>query len=75
MLSPASFAMKKMIVRDPAGISGVALKKLNTFQQDENYRIISDCIFSKDKKHLLLFLTTAYPSSATSQNTVFVKNA
>jgi uncharacterized protein len=73
LLSPASFAMKKMIVRDPVGISGLALKKLSAFQQDENYRIISDCIFSKDKKHLLLFLTTAYPSSATSQNTVFVR--
>jgi 1-acyl-sn-glycerol-3-phosphate acyltransferase len=73
LLSPASFAMKKMIVRDPAGLSGVALKKLSAFQQDENYRIISDCIFSKDKKHLLLFLTTAFPSGATSQNAVFVK--
>ena len=73
LLSPASFAMKKMIVRDPAGLSSVALKKLSAFQQDENYRIISDCIFSKDKKHLLLFVTTVFPASATSQNAVFVK--
>jgi predicted exporter len=73
LLSPASFVMKKMIVRDPAGISGLALKKLSAFQQDENYRIVNNCLFSKDKKHLLLFLTTAYPASATSQNTVFLR--
>lgn len=73
LLSPASFAMKPMIIRDPIGISGIALKKLGSSQQDENYLIIDGHVFSKDKKHLLLFLTTVFPSGATSQNTLFVR--
>ncbi len=73
LISPASFAMKHMIVRDPVGISGIAMKRLGAFQNDDNYLIIDGCIFSKDKRHLMLFLTTAFPSSATSQNSVFVK--
>ncbi|MBN1416217.1 MAG: 1-acyl-sn-glycerol-3-phosphate acyltransferase [Bacteroidales bacterium] len=74
LLSPASFALKKMIVRDPVGLSSIALRKLGAFQNDDNYRIIDGCIFSKDKRHLLLFLTNAFPSNATSKNTLFVKN-
>jgi|WetSurMetagenome_2_1015567.scaffolds.fasta_scaffold00024_41 uncharacterized protein len=73
LLSPASFAMKKMIVRDPAGITSVATKKFAAFQNDNNYIIIDGAVFSKDKKHLLMFLTTAYPSSATSKNSELVK--
>jgi 1-acyl-sn-glycerol-3-phosphate acyltransferase len=73
LLSPASFAMKRMIVRDPVGLSSIALQKLKAFQNDDNYLIIDGCIFSKDKRNLMLFLTTAYPSNATSYNTVFVK--
>lgn len=73
LLSPASFAMKKMILRDPAGFTGLASRKFASFQNDNNYQINEGCVFSKDGKHLLMFLTTAYPSSATSKNTVFLK--
>jgi uncharacterized protein len=73
LLSPASFAMKKMIVRDPVGITGLATRKFAAFQNDNRYLIIDGAVFSSDKKHLLMFITTAYPSSATSKNTELVK--
>jgi 1-acyl-sn-glycerol-3-phosphate acyltransferase len=73
LLSPASFTMKKMIVRDPVGLSNIVMKKFAAFQNDANYLVIDGCIFSKDKQHLLLFLTTTYPSSATSKNSILVK--
>lgn len=73
LLSPASFAMKKMILRDPVGLTGIASRKFASFQNDNNYEINDGCIFSKDGKHLLMFITTAFPSSATSKNTVFLK--
>ena len=73
LLSPASFAMKKMIVRDPVGLTGIATGKFAAFQNDGNYLIIDGAVFSKNKKHLLMFLTTAYPSSATSKNSDLVR--
>ena len=37
LLSPASFIMKRTIIRDPVGLSGIVMKKLVTFQNDDNY--------------------------------------
>jgi 1-acyl-sn-glycerol-3-phosphate acyltransferase len=54
-------------------MTGIATKKFAAFQNDNNYLIIDGSIFSKDKKHLLMFLTTAFPSSATSKNSVLVR--
>ena len=73
LLSPASFAMKKMIVRDPVGLTGIATGKFAAFQNDDYYLIIDGALFSKNKKHLLMFLTTAYSSSATSKNSDLVR--
>ena len=60
LLSPASFTMKKMIIRDPVGISGMALKKLGSFQNDENYVIVNNCVFSRDLSHLMMFITPVF---------------
>jgi hypothetical protein len=74
LLSPASFAMKKMIIRDPVGLTGPATKKFAAFQNDTTYLIIDGTIFSRDKKHLLMFITTSFPSSATSKNTGLIRH-
>ncbi len=73
LLSPASFAMKKMIVRDPLGLTGLATRKFAAFQNDSSYLIIDGTVFSRDKKHLMMFLTTSFPSSATAKNTELVR--
>ncbi len=74
LLSPASFTMKQMIIRDPVGMASMALAKLGTYQNDENYQVINGCIFSRDLQNLMLFITPVYPSKETSKNTEFVKN-
>lgn len=73
LLSPAGFAMKKMIIQDPAGISGIATRKLNALRNEENYTVISGSVFSRDRKNLLIFLTTRYPSNSTSKNEILVR--
>jgi predicted exporter len=74
LLSPASFTMKQMIIRDPLGIGSMALGKLSSFQNDENYTIVNGCIFSRDLQHLMLFITPVYASNETSGNADFVKS-
>lgn len=73
LLSPASFAMKQMILKDPLGINSIALRKLGSFQNDENYLMINGRIFSRDTSNLLLFISPVYSSKETSKNSEFVK--
>ena len=72
LLSPASFTMKQMIVRDPVGIGAIAFSRLSSFQNDENYKIINGCVFSRDRQHLMMFITPVYASNETSKNTDFI---
>ena len=68
LLSPASFTIKQMIIRDPVGIGTMVLRRMSSFQNDENYTIINGCIFSRDKQHLMMFITPVHSSNATSKN-------
>ncbi len=73
LLSPASFVLKEMLIRDPSGISSQALSRLGAYQNDDNYIIIDGRIFSRDRQNLLMFLSPVFSSNATSENTNFVK--
>ncbi len=73
LLSPASFSMKQMIIRDPLGMGSMALQRLGAYQNDENYKIYNGCIFSKDLKHLMMFVSPVYASNETSENSTFLR--
>ncbi|MBL0049107.1 MAG: MMPL family transporter [Bacteroidetes bacterium] len=61
LLSPASMILKKNLGRDPLSITPLALKKLQSLQFDDNFEIVDGYIFTKDKKHLLFFITPLAP--------------
>lgn len=67
LLSPASFIMKKNLLRDPIGITPYALKRLQSLQLDDNFELEQGYIFTRDKKHLLFFLSPAAKSSETGK--------
>ncbi len=71
--SPAGIAFKKMILQDPVGISFIGLKKLQQLQYDENYELYDNHIVTKDHKHLLMFITPAFPPTNTGQNKLFIE--
>jgi uncharacterized protein len=71
LLSPASFTIKRMIVRDPVGVGTMVLRRMSSFQNDENYTIVNNCIFSRDNQHLMMFITPVHSSNETSKNTLF----
>jgi 1-acyl-sn-glycerol-3-phosphate acyltransferase len=70
--SPAGLALKNMIATDPAGISFIALKKLQQLQFDENYELYDGYILTKDRKHLLYFISPLYPPNNTAKNSVLL---
>ena len=73
LLSPTSFALKNYYIRDPLGISGTGLAKLKQLQFIDNFEIINGAIFSKDKRHLFIYVDPFFPSNQTAKNTVFIE--
>jgi 1-acyl-sn-glycerol-3-phosphate acyltransferase len=73
LLSPASLFLKDYIIKDPLSFTSLALKRLQTFQVEENYQVIDGYIFSRDRKHLLIFITPSNPSTETAKNGTFLK--
>ncbi|MCX6244205.1 MAG: methyltransferase domain-containing protein [Bacteroidetes bacterium] len=68
LLTPAGFGLKKNILRDPLGLTYLAMKKLKSLQAGEQFDIVDGFILTKDMKNLLLFVTPANPASETNRN-------
>ncbi|HNW89078.1 MAG TPA: MMPL family transporter [Bacteroidales bacterium] len=73
LISPAGMFMKKFIVRDPLNISKYALQKIGLSGVGNGYKIYKNCIFSKDNRNLLMFISSAYPANESFNNTRLIK--
>ena len=72
LTSPAGIALKNMISNDPVGITSLALKKIQQLQYDENFELYENYVVTRDQKHLLIFITPAFPPNNTSQNALLL---
>jgi 1-acyl-sn-glycerol-3-phosphate acyltransferase len=70
--SPAGFALKNIIVQDPAGISLLGLKKLQQLQYDDNFSLYDSYIMTRDQRHLMLFVSPKFPPGNTGKNQVLL---
>jgi len=68
LISPMGMITKKFIGRDPLNLTPIALKRLQTFQFDENYKILDGHILTKNEKNLFIFIDSKYNNSQTSEN-------
>lgn len=71
LIGPAGVALKQFIVGDPLGFGYVVLNKLKDFKPDDNVELYEDHFFTRDRRHLFLFINPKYPSGNTAQNSVF----
>ncbi|TEB40710.1 hypothetical protein D0809_29220, partial [Flavobacterium circumlabens] len=62
---------KDFILQDPLGISFIALKKLQQLNVGDDFTLDNGFVMTRDKKKLLLFITSSLPSSETEKNTLF----
>jgi uncharacterized protein len=74
LVSPAGMATKDYVLKDPLGLTGIAMKKLESFKIDESYRILDGYIFSADLGYLVLFITPAQKSTETAKNGRLLQN-
>ena len=73
IISPSGFVTKDFILQDPLGISFIALKKLQQLNVGDDFILDNGFVMTKDKKKLLLFITSNLPSSETEKNTLFAE--
>lgn len=73
LTSPAGFALKQMISKDPTGMSFLGLKKLQQLQYDDNFELYDGYVMTKDQRNLMLFIEPAYPPNNTGKNAVFLE--
>lgn len=71
LISPSGIVSKQTIIKDPLGISLMALKHLQQLGVSDDFTINDGFLVSKDGRHLLLFITPTYPSNNTTDNAKF----
>ncbi len=71
LVSPSGIVAKQTIIKDPLGISLMAVKHLQQFGISDNFTLKDGYLVSKDEQHLLLFITPKYASNNTSKNVLF----
>ncbi|MBL4624976.1 MAG: MMPL family transporter [Flavobacteriales bacterium] len=73
LVSPVSMILKKFIVKDPIGVTGLAMKKMEELRLDDNYKLRDGYVITKDDKHILFFLTSANPNNETQNNSILLE--
>lgn len=68
LLSPMSVGMQDIVLRDPFGLGGRTLAKLQKFNQFDGYAIYDDRLFSDDFKTLFVFIDSQDGSNASPLN-------
>jgi uncharacterized protein len=73
LVSPAGFALKNSIMKDPLGITALALQKVRSLRSGDNFVLRDGFITTPDNRNLLLFVTSANPINETSKNTKLIR--
>lgn len=73
LISPSGIVAKKNILRDPLGLSYIALKKLRQLGIADGFTLKDGFLLSEDRQNILLFITPIHASNQTSENKPFAK--
>ncbi len=73
LISPSGIVSKDVILKDPLGLSFIALKKLRQLGVSDDFFLKDGFLVSKDEKNILLFITPKFSSSETAENSKFAE--
>ncbi|MCF6170478.1 MAG: MMPL family transporter [Bacteroidales bacterium] len=71
LISPAGFATKKMIKKDPLHLTQLALEKLKSFGMSDNFELYQNHFLSKDHRNLLLIVSPAHTNNTAVNSQLF----
>ncbi len=72
IIAPSGLIAKKLIRKDPLGLTFRALKKLEALKISDDFELYNGFLLTKNKKNLLLFVKPSLPTNETDANTDFV---
>src|SRR5690606_16856520 len=73
LTAPTSLVTKEFIKKDPLGITGLGLQKLNLLGGNKDFHLQDGYIVSQDGKNILLFLEPAFGGAETKNNEVLAE--
>ncbi|MDC9723551.1 MAG: MMPL family transporter [Urechidicola sp.] len=73
LISPSGLIAKKLIRKDPFGLSFKGLKKLEALKISDDFEMYNGYLLANNKQSLLLFLNPALPTNDTDANKEFVE--
>ncbi len=73
IISPSGLVTKDFILKDPFGISFIALKKLQQMGMGDDFHLQDGYVITKDKSKILLFINPKLAGNETEKNTLFVE--
>src|SRR6478672_11553974 len=73
LISPTGMVTRDFILKDPLGISFIALKKMQQLSVGDDFTLQDGFVITKNKQHLLLFITPKLPANETDKNTIFIE--
>ncbi|NHF60554.1 MMPL family transporter [Flavobacteriaceae bacterium TP-CH-4] len=71
LISPSGIVAKKTILKDPFGLSFVALKKLQQLGIGDDFKLKNGFLLDTRETNILLFITPTHSSNATDKNLPF----
>ncbi len=71
LISPTGIVAKKSIVRDPLGLSYIALKKLRQLGLGAGFTLKDGFLLTEQEENILLFITPTFGSGETNKNLPF----
>ena len=74
LLSPSGIVLSKFIRKDPINLTPLALKKIQNLQFDENFEVNEGYIMTKDKKNLMVFISSAIPPNDNAKTEIFINS-
>ncbi len=73
LLTPAGSFIQKTLVRDPLHMTPRALKRLKSLEGDENFVAVDQRLFSKDAKHVFMFISPRHKAKESGPNAKFLE--
>ena len=72
LISPSGLVSRESILRDPLGLTFMALKNLQKSGLSSDFVLDNGYVMSEDRKHILLFLSLTTETNETKKNALFV---
>ena len=73
LISPSGFVSKKTILKDPLGLSFLALQKMKGLGVGKDFVLKDGFLLSQDEQNILLFISPVFESSETAENSKFAE--